>query len=282
MLRKKIVTHFPMMLPVSVLVLYVGIIVASLSQDQLLKTVDVVSEAKSDRSLEEILNLVTESPDTQALKSHVESYVRLYHQLAGQTEQLTKPLPVVAAYLQKARTEKRIRTAVAQRVARKKKSLAALKLSRLRHAKMHVVVKNLPSKKVLKWPVQPQHFWISSYFGPRVLKGKHGFHKGIDLAAPTGTPVTAAAAGRVLEARYAPGYGNYILIAHTANGYKTRYAHLSRIHVVVGQLVEAGELIGKVGATGNVTKNRASSSGAHLHFEVYSKGRLVNPFKHLA
>lgn len=285
MIRKKITTHFPMMLPVSLLVLYVGIIVASLQQEQLLleKELEPSTEVVSKENfLEELLALGSDDAvNPQVMKNNVDAYIRTYHQLSGRTDLLNKPLPVVVAYLKKVRSERQVRAAVIRRVARKKSRLAALKLSRLRHLKMHAVVKNLPSQKLFSWPVHPRHFWISSYYGPRILKGKQQFHKGIDLAAPTGTPVTAAAAGRVLEARYAPGYGNYILIAHAGN-YKTRYAHLSRIGVIVGQQVEAGELIGKVGATGKVTKNRSSSSAAHLHFELYSKGRLVNPFKHLA
>ncbi len=137
-----------------------------------------------------------------------------------------------------------------------------------------------PSKKVFRWPVHPKNFWLSSYYGPRTVKGRKGFHSGIDLAATTGTRVSAAASGKVIEARYLSGYGKCIVIAH-ANRYKTRYAHLSRIVVRVGQRVKCGQLIGKVGATGHVSKNKTSRSASHLHFEVYRNGKRVNPSRYL-
>ena len=101
------------------------------------------------------------------------------------------------------------------------------------------------------------------------------------MAAPKGTPVVAAASGTVIEAKYSPGYGNFIVIKHPG-GYKTRYAHLSRILSKIGQRVRVGQLIGKVGATGKVTKNKSSKSASHLHFEVYVNGKRENPFRYLA
>jgi murein DD-endopeptidase MepM/ murein hydrolase activator NlpD len=131
-------------------------------------------------------------------------------------------------------------------------------------------------EKIFSWPVDPKNFWLSSPFGPRTIRGKGGFHGGVDLAAPTGTDVYAAGSGKILESRYSPGYGNFIVVVHD-NGYKTRYAHLSKSLVRAGQLVDEGDLIGKVGATGRVVKRKSSSSGAHLHFEVYRNGSWVDP-----
>lgn len=126
------------------------------------------------------------------------------------------------------------------------------------------------------WPIKRSDFWLSSFFGPR-RKPDHswGFHYGVDMAACKGTPVVAAADGIVIEAHFHNGYGNTILISHNQK-YKTRYAHLDKIHVAVGQKVNAGQLIGKVGATGAV-RARKGRDASHLHFEVYAHGKQVNP-----
>ena len=92
-----------------------------------------------------------------------------------------------------------------------------------------------------QWPLELHHFWLSSLFGARKkANGKPGFHYGIDLAAMKGTPIRAAAAGTVIQAQYVPGYGNNILVQHNKY-YRTRYAHLNRIHVTVGQKVTQGQ-----------------------------------------
>lgn len=126
------------------------------------------------------------------------------------------------------------------------------------------------------WPIKRSEFWLSSFFGPRRKPDKSwGFHYGIDMAACRGTPIVAAADGIVLEAFFHNGFGNTILIQHN-NKYKTRYAHMDKMHVSVGQKVEQGQLIGKVGATGAVRKKKGRDA-SHLHFEVYSHGKQVNP-----
>lgn len=133
-----------------------------------------------------------------------------------------------------------------------------------------------PKDLALVWPIDRSHFWLSSFFGPR-RKQDHswGFHYGIDMAACKGTPVVAASDGIVIEAHFDAGYGNTILISHNAK-YKTRYAHLDKILVCVGQKVERGLLIGKVGATGAVRKKKGRDA-SHLHFEVYAHGKKINP-----
>ncbi len=97
-----------------------------------------------------------------------------------------------------------------------------------------------------------------------ILK-KRKFHAGWDYGAPKGTPVKAAAKGKVIHAGNAGAYGKLIKIEH-AEGYETRYAHLSKILVKVGQSVEAGAHIGNVGSTGR-------STGPHLHFEKRLNGK---------
>lgn len=106
----------------------------------------------------------------------------------------------------------------------------------------------------------------SEVFGPRGNR----FHTGVDYPAATGTPVVAAASGRVAFAGYSSGgWGNLVVISHT-NGTRTLYAHLSRVGARVGQYVGAGRRIGRVGSSGK-------STGPHLHFEVRVRGAAVDP-----
>jgi len=133
----------------------------------------------------------------------------------------------------------------------------------------------------LSWPINRSHFWMSSLFGPRKKpNGSWGFHYGLDMAAMRGTKVTAASSGIVTEARYSKGYGNTIVVTHNRK-YRTRYAHLDRILVKVGQKIKGGQLIGKVGRTGLVWRSRGRDP-SHLHFEVHAFGKQVNPLKFLA
>jgi murein DD-endopeptidase MepM/ murein hydrolase activator NlpD len=112
---------------------------------------------------------------------------------------------------------------------------------------------------------------MSSGFGMRThpVLGGHRAHKGIDLAAPNGTPVYATADGYVSKAERWSSYGNYIQIEHGGDMH-TRFAHLSGYNVVEGQFVHKGELIGFVGSTGR-------STGPHLHYEVRVAGEAVDP-----
>lgn len=95
------------------------------------------------------------------------------------------------------------------------------------------------------------------------------FHAGMDFSANTGTPVYVTGNGKVIKAGWEGLYGNCITVDH-GFGYVTKYAHLSKIDVRVGQNVVRGEIIGKVGSTGK-------STGPHLHYEVHVKGKVVNP-----
>ena len=112
----------------------------------------------------------------------------------------------------------------------------------------------------------------SSSFGYRSDPGNKQIrmHSGVDLAAPTGTPIHATGKGRVCRVSYDYyGYGHYVLIDH-GFGYKTRYGHMSKIAVHEGQEVDRGQYIGDVGNTGR-------SFGSHVHYEVIYKDRCVNP-----
>jgi murein DD-endopeptidase MepM/ murein hydrolase activator NlpD len=128
----------------------------------------------------------------------------------------------------------------------------------------------------LMWPLTGSSFTLSSPFGPRKKpNGTWGFHKGLDMAAPEGTPIKAAADGTVSEAGWAKGFGYTIVIIHNGT-LKTRYAHLSKIAVPLGKHVKEGEYIGKVGNTGRVF-SKYKGGGHHLHFEVHLYGKPVNP-----
>jgi murein DD-endopeptidase MepM/ murein hydrolase activator NlpD len=116
---------------------------------------------------------------------------------------------------------------------------------------------------------------LTSGFGMRthpVLGGRRQ-HAGIDLAAPTGTPVYATADGVIGRADWYSSYGLYISINHGAS-METRYAHLSRLAVAAGDNVKKGDLIGYVGSTGR-------STGPHLHYEVRVEGLAVNPIPYM-
>jgi len=114
--------------------------------------------------------------------------------------------------------------------------------------------------------VSPVAAPYSDRFGPRGNR----FHTGLDFPAASGTPVVAAASGRVTFAGWSMGgWGNLVTIAHPG-GTRTLYAHLSRVAVSVGTLVQAGARIGRVGSTGR-------STGPHLHFEVHARGAAVDP-----
>jgi murein DD-endopeptidase MepM/ murein hydrolase activator NlpD len=115
----------------------------------------------------------------------------------------------------------------------------------------------------LAWPLQAP---VGAGFGPRGDR----FHAGIDLLAGRGTPVGAAASGRVAYAAFAAGgWGKLVVIVHR-DGVRTMYAHLSKISVRPGEAVSTGQQVGLVGATGDAT-------GPHLHFEVRLRGAAVDP-----
>lgn len=118
--------------------------------------------------------------------------------------------------------------------------------------------------------------YISSPFGRRTdpMNGRLSVHKGVDFAAKAGSDVIAVAAGVVTAASRRSGYGNAVEISHV-DGYVTLYAHNQRNLVQVGDLVQRGQVIAKVGSTGR-------STGSHVHFEVSQNGRVVNPTSYIA
>ena len=122
------------------------------------------------------------------------------------------------------------------------------------------------------WPVKG---WLTSSFGMRrdPFNGRRKMHEGLDIAARTGTSVTATADGIVSSVKTEPGYGKVVILDH-GYGYRTIYGHNSRYYVKVGQRVRRGERIAAVGNTGR-------STGSHVHYEIRLNGVPVNPRKYL-
>jgi murein DD-endopeptidase MepM/ murein hydrolase activator NlpD len=129
-----------------------------------------------------------------------------------------------------------------------------------------VGTKEIPPKQASGSFIMPTSGTITSPFGQRGGE----FHKGLDIAVPTGTNIVAADGGTVVFAGWdSGGYGNLIKIDH-GNGFETYYGHSSKLYVKVGQKVAKGELIAAVGSTGN-------STGPHVHFEIHKNGVAINP-----
>lgn len=124
--------------------------------------------------------------------------------------------------------------------------------------------------------IRPVEVAIGSGFGFRIdpFNGRTALHTGLDFAAPVGTPIRAAAGGRVIEAQHDGAYGLALKIDH-GQGLVTRYAHSSEILVRPGELVRRGQTVARVGSTGR-------STGPHLHFEVLLEGVQQDPARFLA
>jgi murein DD-endopeptidase MepM/ murein hydrolase activator NlpD len=119
-----------------------------------------------------------------------------------------------------------------------------------------------------RWPVEGT---LSSDYGLRFRGLRPGWHHGVDIAVPHGTPIHAMRSGTVLFAGVMGGYGNVVIIRHSRH-LSTVYGHLSRIEVSRGDRVEGRQVIGLAGSSGNAT-------GSHLHFEVVRSGRSEDPVR---
>jgi len=121
-------------------------------------------------------------------------------------------------------------------------------------------------KTALSWPIAGQ---ITSKYGPR----RGSFHDGLDISAPLGTPILAAASGEVIYSGALRGYGNLVILRHS-DGCVTVYAHTQKNLVQEGERVRRGQVIARVGQTGR-------ASGPHLHFEVRKDNLARNPLRYL-
>ena len=117
--------------------------------------------------------------------------------------------------------------------------------------------------------------WISSGFGKRAdpVTGKQEFHRGVDFAGRQGSDVLAVASGVITWSGWRAGYGNMVDVSH-GNGFVTRYSHNFKNVVSLGDTVDKGQLIAKMGSTGRAT-------GPHVHFEVVRDGKIVNPLRYV-
>lgn len=123
------------------------------------------------------------------------------------------------------------------------------------------------------WPVDAKYNYISSGYGWRNLWGRSDFHLGIDIPGKYGSNIYASNGGTVVIATWHYSYGYYVVIDH-GGGYSTLYGHNSKLLVKVGDKVEQGDVIAKMGSTGN-------SSGNHCHFEVRINGKTQNPLNYV-
>ncbi|MBK8321146.1 MAG: M23 family metallopeptidase [Betaproteobacteria bacterium] len=132
------------------------------------------------------------------------------------------------------------------------------------------------ARKTIPTTIPVASGFYSSNYGYRIdpITGRSTFHTGVDIIAPPGTPIMAAAGGVVAAVEFHADYGNIVDIDHD-NGLTSRYAHLLKSSVKVGDVVMKGQLIAQVGTTGRTT-------GPHLHFEVREKGVPLNPNKFFA
>jgi murein DD-endopeptidase MepM/ murein hydrolase activator NlpD len=126
------------------------------------------------------------------------------------------------------------------------------------------------------WPVKNGIGTITMFFGQNInpISGQYYIHKGIDIATyRAGDPIVATADGQVVTAEHTYDFGYYVIIRHK-HGYYTRYAHMQRYNVTVGQLVQQNEVIGYIGNTG-------ISTGPHLHYEVHIGSDVVDPYRYI-
>lgn len=129
-----------------------------------------------------------------------------------------------------------------------------------------------PSLLGYQWPLSGR---VTSGYGYRIhpVYGTRKLHSGIDISAPRGTPIATTSGGVVISSGWRGGYGNAVIVDH-GGGFTSLYAHLSALHVSVGQSLERGDVVGLVGATGTATGN-------HLHFEIRVNGTATDPVPYL-
>ncbi len=226
-----------------------------LLEDQEAKLLNYQEDAKSQKEQLQV------SRGTQiSLRREVQSVIGEMEEELTQMEQESKNLE---AEIQRLQEEERARREAERR--RKEQERKAQQ-----QAEREKAQEQAGSSQPTGWPV-PGHTRISSPYGNRThpVLGGTRFHSGIDIPAPTGTPIVAAASGTVIMSQYSGSYGNMIIVDH-GGGLSTLYAHNSRNQVRVGQQVQAGETIALIGSTG-------MSTGPHLHFEVRRNGNTTNP-----
>ncbi|WP_274362546.1 murein hydrolase activator EnvC family protein [Paenibacillus thermotolerans] len=235
----------------------------------------------------EILELnIADKQTVEMKKKDVEAQLDYVSQLLAQTVELKRTLEKKQANRQVAIASLESKEDNLEELsAEQEQQLLKLADTQAKLVKKQQEIKNKNKKKStvkkytggqLTWPV-PSSERITSEWGTRIhpiTKKKHT-HSGIDIGAPNGTTIVAAASGTVILAQWYGGYGNCIIIEHK-EGFRTLYGHIRSggIKVKVGDEVSAGQKIAEVGSTGN-------STGNHLHFGVYVNNESVDPLPYL-
>ena len=220
--------------------------------------VDNIEEA------EQAINQIKEEHknDTIDLElSVIENYTENINEISTETVQVAQ-----------AQVEEKVSALIAEEQAKKQAEEQARKEAEEKAKKEAEEKSKSPVVRGVLLAVTPVTGTITSRFGA-VSSIRSGAHTGTDIAAPSGTPIKAVAAGTVTFAARSGSYGNLIKISHE-NGVETWYGHCSELYATEGQQVEAGEIIAAVGSTGN-------STGPHLHLEIRVNGTAVNPQTYL-
>ena len=226
--------------------------------DQLIATREEIerlkAELESARAEQEAMKADLESKQAEQ-KEKVAEAQRLLDQINADTAEVNRQLEEESAAAQ----------AIQASIVAKQK---ALEEERRRN---NIIIN---SESGYLWPL-PGYYRLSSLFGYRIhpITGKAHSHTGIDIPAPSGTPILAAKSGQVVTSGWHDSYGNYVVVDH-GNGNSTLYAHMSSRAVKEGDVVSQGQVIGVTGSTG-------ISSGPHLHYEITEGGSRVNPLNYL-
>ena len=269
---------------------YLEVILNSKDIEELLRNNEIISSiARADRELiefiQEQIDTIKETEETlqidkakvsaskAAVENERQSYQAAVDAKNNYMKVLESNLDLYKAEFEKAQSNW---DALDSEIARLQKEITAQKKAeeaaarRATRVHSNITVSSGPRNgQSYTWPL-PGHYSISSPFGYRMhpILGYSKFHSGVDIPAPSGTPIVAAKSGTVIMSQLMSGYGNVVMVDHGDT--VTVYAHCSALNVGVGESVKAGDVIAFVGSTG-------LSTGAHLHFEVRVNGSPVNP-----
>lgn len=269
---------------------YLEVILNSKDIEELLRNNEIISSiARADRELiefiQEQIDTIKETEETlqidkakvsaskAAVENERQSYQAAVDAKNNYMKVLESNLDLYKAEFEKAQSNW---DALDSEIARLQKEITAQKKAeeaaarRATRVHSNITVSSGPRNgQSYTWPL-PGYYSISSPFGYRVhpILGYSKFHSGVDIPAPSGTPIVAAKSGTVIMSQLMSGYGNVVMVDHGDT--VTVYAHCSALNVGVGESVKAGDVIAFVGSTG-------LSTGAHLHFEVRVNGSPVNP-----
>lgn len=269
---------------------YLEVILNSKDIEELLRNNEIISSiARADRELiefiQEQIDTIKETEETlqidkakvsaskAAVENERQSYQAAVDAKNNYMKVLESNLDLYKAEFEKAQSNW---DALDSEIARLQKEITAQKKAeeaaarRATRVHSNITVSSGPRNgQSYTWPL-PGHYSISSPFGYRVhpILGYSKFHSGVDIPAPSGTPIVAAKSGTVIMSQLMSGYGNVVMVDHGDT--VTVYAHCSALNVGVGESVKAGDVVAFVGSTG-------LSTGAHLHFEVRVNGSPVNP-----